>query len=143
MSGLSLPSLNVRNLLRKYDLHPSKGLGQNFLQDNLALQMIVRVAELKPADTVLEIGPGFGSLTRYLALSAGTVIAVELDRKLFPALGEVLAPYKNVQLVQGDILKIDPAGIISRPGYVVVANIPAGSRPYPPAHGADGAKRSG
>ena len=124
MSGLSLPSLNVRNLLRKYNLHPSKGLGQNFLQDNLALQMIVRVAELKPADTVLEIGPGFGSLTRYLALSAGTVIAVELDRKLFPALGEVLAPYKNVQLVQGDILKIDPAGIISRPGYVVVANIP-------------------
>ena len=124
MSGLSLPPLNVRNLLRKYDLHPSKGLGQNFLQDNLALQMIVRVAELKPADTVLEIGPGFGSLTRYLALSAGTVIAVELDRKLFPALGEVLAPYKNVQLVQGDILKIDPAGIISRPGYVVVANIP-------------------
>ena len=87
MSGLSLPPLNVRNLLRKYDLHPSKGLGQNFLQDNLALQKIVRVAELKPLDTVLEIGPGLGSLTRYLALSAGTVIAVDLDRKLFPALG--------------------------------------------------------
>ncbi len=124
MNGPSLPPLNIRALLRRYDLHPSKGLGQNFLQDNQALQKIVRAAELVPADAVLEIGPGLGSLTRYLALSASSVIAVELDRKLFPALETVLGPYKNVRLVQGDILKLDPAELMEAPGFIVVANIP-------------------
>jgi 16S rRNA (adenine1518-N6/adenine1519-N6)-dimethyltransferase len=133
MNGLSLPPLNVPALLRRYDLRPSKGLGQNFLQDNRALQKIVAAAELEQNDVVLEIGPGLGSLTRYLALSARSVTAVELDRKLFPALESVLAPYKNVRLVQGDILKLDPAGLMEAPGeevpvaargYVVVANIP-------------------
>ncbi len=124
MIGLSLPPLNVRELLRKHDLHPSKGLGQNFLQDNQALQKIMSAAELKQDDAVLEIGPGLGSLTRYLALSARTVTAVELDRKLFPALEHILAPYKNIRLVQGDILKLNPAEIIKETGYIVVANIP-------------------
>ena len=124
MNGLSLPTLNIPTLLRRYDLHPSKGLGQNFLQDNLSLRKIVNMADLGPAEAVLEIGPGLGSLTRYLALSAHSVTAVELDRKLFPALESVLAPYKNVRLVQGDILKLDPAELMERPGYVVVANIP-------------------
>ncbi len=124
MIGLALPPLNIPELLRRYDLRPSKGLGQNFLQDNQALQNIVNAADLSPEDEVLEIGPGLGSLTRYLALSARSVTAVELDRKLFPALKSVLAPYKNIRLVQGDILKIDPAEIIKKAGYVVVANIP-------------------
>ena len=124
MTGLSLPPLNIPALLRRYDLHPSKGLGQNFLEDNHALQKIVNAADLRSEDAVLEIGPGLGSLTRYLALSARSVTAVELDRKLFPALESVLAPYKNVRLVQGDILKLDPAGLMESAGYVVVANIP-------------------
>jgi 16S rRNA (adenine1518-N6/adenine1519-N6)-dimethyltransferase len=124
MTGLSLPPLNVAALLRQYDLRPSKGLGQNFLQDTLALQKIVSAAELGPADDVLEIGPGLGGLTRYLALSARSVTAVELDRKLFPALQSVLAPYQNVRLVQGDILKLEPADLINSPDYLVVANIP-------------------
>ncbi len=124
MNGLSLPPLNIPALLRRYDLRPSKGLGQNFLQDNYALQKIVSAADLEPATAVLEIGPGLGSLTRYLALSARSVTAVELDRKLFPALESVLAPYKNVRLVQGDILKLDPADLMDTLGYVVVANIP-------------------
>jgi len=64
MTDLSLPPLNVAALLRQYDLRPSKGLGQNFLQDNRALQKIVSAAELGPADDVLEIGPGLGGLTR-------------------------------------------------------------------------------
>jgi len=81
-------------------------------------------ANLEPEDEVLEIGPGLGSLTRYLALSARFVTAVELDRKLFPVLESVLAPYKNIRLVQGDILKINPAELIEKTGYVVVANIP-------------------
>ncbi|HEX7620160.1 MAG TPA: 16S rRNA (adenine(1518)-N(6)/adenine(1519)-N(6))-dimethyltransferase RsmA [Anaerolineales bacterium] len=124
MNGLSLPPLNIPALLRRYDLRPSKGLGQNFLQDNQALQKIVSAAGLEPEDSVLEIGPGLGSLTRYLALSARSVTAVELDRKLFPALESVLAPYNNVRLVQGDILKLDPAEIMEAADYVVVANIP-------------------
>ncbi|MBE3037670.1 MAG: ribosomal RNA small subunit methyltransferase A [Chloroflexi bacterium] len=124
MNGLSLPPLNIPALLRRYDLRPSKGLGQNFLQDNHALQEIVSMADLGPADVVMEIGPGLGSLTRYLALSARSVTAVELDRKLFPALESVLAPYNNVRLVQGDILKLNPAELMETPGYIVVANIP-------------------
>jgi 16S rRNA (adenine1518-N6/adenine1519-N6)-dimethyltransferase len=124
MNGLSLPPLNIPALLRRYDLRPSKGLGQNFLQENTTLQKIVSAADLGLADDVLEIGPGLGSLTRYLALSARSVTAVELDRKLFPALESVLAPFKNVRLVQGDILKLDPAQLMETPGYIVVANIP-------------------
>jgi 16S rRNA (adenine1518-N6/adenine1519-N6)-dimethyltransferase len=124
MTNLSLPPLNVAALLRQYDLRPSKGLGQNFLQDNCALQKIVSAADLGPADDVLEIGPGLGSLTRYLALSARFVTAIELDRKLFPALQSVLAPYQNVRMVQGDILELDPADLVDSPGYLVVANIP-------------------
>jgi 16S rRNA (adenine1518-N6/adenine1519-N6)-dimethyltransferase len=124
MNSLSLPPLDIPVLLRRYDLHPSKGLGQNFLQDNQALQEIVSAAKLSSEEMVLEIGPGLGSLTRYLALSARSVTAVELDRKLFPALEHILAPYKNIRLVQGDILKINPVELIKNPGYVVVANIP-------------------
>ncbi len=124
MTGLSLPPLNVAALLQQYDLHPSKGLGQNFLQDNGALQKIISAADLEPGDDILEIGPGLGSLTRYLALSAHFVTSVELDRKLFPALRSVLAPYQNVRLVQGDILELNPADLVDSPGYLVVANIP-------------------
>jgi len=124
MTGLSPPPLNISALLRRYDLRPSKALGQNFLQDNRALQKIICAANLEPGETVLEIGPGLGSLTRYLALAVRSVTAVELDRKLFPALESILAPYKNVRLVQGDILKLDPADLMETPEYVVVANIP-------------------
>lgn len=124
MNGLSLPSLSIPTLLRRFNLNPSKGLGQNFLQDDRALQKIISMADLDPAEAVLEIGPGLGSLTRYLALSALSVTAVELDRKLFPALESVLALYKNVRLVQGDILKLNPAELMETSGYVVVANIP-------------------
>ena len=124
MTGLSLPPLNIPALLRRYHLRPNKGLGQNFLQDNHVLQKIVSAADLGPAEAVLEIGPGLGSLTRYLALSARSVTAVELDRKLFPALESVLSPYKNVRLVQGNILKLNPAELMATPGYIVVANIP-------------------
>jgi len=124
MTGLSLPPLNIPALLRQYGLRPSKGLGQNFLQDNHALHKIVNAAKLEPVDNVLEIGPGLGGLTRYLALSAKSVTAIELDQLLFPALKAMLAPYANVHLVQGDILKLDPADFMDSEGYVVVANIP-------------------
>ncbi len=124
MTELGLPPINIRSTLRRYDLHPSKGLGQNFLQDQAALQKIVQAAGITRDDRVLEIGPGLGSLTRYLALLARSVTAVELDRKLITVLESVLAPYKNVRLVQGDILKLDVNALMEGQGYIVVANIP-------------------
>ncbi len=88
MTGLSLPPLNIPQLLKQFGLRPRVGLGQNFLQDNLALQEIVRAANLRPSDDVLEIGPGLGNLTRYLALAAHHVTAVELDLGPVPGSGK-------------------------------------------------------
>jgi 16S rRNA (adenine1518-N6/adenine1519-N6)-dimethyltransferase len=124
MTGSALPPLNVPALLRQHDLHPSKGLGQNYLLDEAILQRITDAAALNPADIVLEIGPGLGSLTRHLARAAGTVLAVELDRKLIPVLETVLADFKNVRLIQGDVLELDLHTAVPAEGYRVVANIP-------------------
>jgi 16S rRNA (adenine1518-N6/adenine1519-N6)-dimethyltransferase len=118
------PPLNAADLLKQYGLHADKRLGQNFLQDPFALEKIVQAAEVQPTDTVLEIGPGLGSLTRYLAAAAQKVVAVELDDRLFPPLEAVLAPYENIQLFHGDILDIQPNEIVDKRDYLVVANIP-------------------
>jgi 16S rRNA (adenine1518-N6/adenine1519-N6)-dimethyltransferase len=123
-SPVASPGLNVPELLRRYGLHPEKSLGQNFLIDDAALRRVVEAAGIEAGDEVLEIGPGLGGLTRYLAVHARQVVAVELDGSLFPPLREVLAPYPNVRLVQGDILDLDPAEWMASSGYVVVANIP-------------------
>lgn len=126
-------SFDVRSLLKQYGIQPSKGLGQNFLVDRHALERIVEVSNLSPADAVLEVGPGLGVLTRELAERAGTVVAVELDRKMLAVLRERLAGYANVHLVQGDILEIDPVqAMVDALGdtsgealrYKVVANLP-------------------
>lgn len=119
-----IPPINTTNLLKQYGLHADKRLGQNFLQDPYALEKIVQAAGIHPTDTVLEIGPGLGSLTRYLAAAAQKVIAVELDEKLFPPLEAVITPYQNIQLVHADILEIEPKEFIEQPDYLVVANIP-------------------
>jgi 16S rRNA (adenine1518-N6/adenine1519-N6)-dimethyltransferase len=116
--------LNTSALLKQYGLHPDKKLGQNFLQDPFALESIAAAAEIQPMDIVLEIGPGLGSLTRYLAVSARQVVAVELDADLIPPLKAVTKPYKNIRIIHGDILKISPKELIHEPGYLVVANIP-------------------
>jgi len=120
----TLPPLNVHAILRKYQLFPKKGLGQNFLVDATALERIIQAAEIPPGCTVLEVGPGLGSLTRYLALSADRVVAVELDSALIAVLEEVLQEMPNVEVVHGDILELDPARLIGMDGYWVVANIP-------------------
>jgi 16S rRNA (adenine1518-N6/adenine1519-N6)-dimethyltransferase len=119
-----IPPLNVGFLLKKYGLKPHKGLGQNFLQDPIALEKITSAAQIQPTDTVLEIGPGLGSLTRYLAEAAKEVVAVELDQHLLPPLKSVLAPYQNVRVIHGDILALSPGDLIAEPGYIVAANIP-------------------
>jgi 16S rRNA (adenine1518-N6/adenine1519-N6)-dimethyltransferase len=119
-----IPPLNASALLKQYNLRPHKGLGQNFLQDPLALEEIASAADIQSSDTVLEIGPGLGSLTRYLALSAKEVVAVELDEHLLPPLRAILSPYQNVRLIHNDILKISPKDLNLENDYVVVANIP-------------------
>lgn len=116
--------LNIPALLQQFNLRPSKSLGQNFLVDEKALQIITQIAEISPEDIVLEIGPGFGSLTRHLARLAHQVVAVELDNRLSPALQQVLIPYSNVRIVVGDILSQDINELIQSPTYLVVANIP-------------------
>lgn len=124
MSISNIPPLNAAELLKRHGLRAHKGLGQNFLQDPLALEKIIAAAEIQPADSVLEIGPGLGSLTRYLAAFANEVVAVELDGNLLPPLKTVLTPYQNIRLVHGDILELSPKDLIAKEGYLVVANIP-------------------
>lgn len=121
---MNIPPLNVSAVLKRFGLRADKSLGQNFLQDERALEQIARAAEIQPADTVLEIGPGLGSLTRYLAASARDVVAVELDERLLRPLESILAPHQNIRVVHGNILDISPGDLIAQPEYLVVANIP-------------------
>lgn len=116
--------MDVRTLLRRYNLDPYKGLGQNFLVDQNALKQIVESADIGREDTVLEIGAGLGNLTRLLAQAARRVVAVEIDRKLIPPLQEVMSRHANCEIIEGDILELNPAVIIDESGYLVVANIP-------------------
>lgn len=115
---------SIPALLKRYGLKPQKGLGQNFLSDPGSLQKVIRAADIQPEDTVLEIGPGLGSLTHLIAQAASRVIAVELDIHLVGALEDILQPYPHVELIQADILEVNLNKLFSRPGYLVVANIP-------------------
>ena len=122
--------MDIKPLLRQFDLRPKKSLGQNFLVDEHALSNIVQAAGVTRQDVVLEIGPGLGSLTRHLADAARQVIAVEIDRTLIPPLRSVLSTRSNVSIVEGDILRLDPTELLSHhptgelAHYKVVANIP-------------------
>ena len=121
---MNLEPLHVPELLRRYNLRPQKSLGQNFLVDHNALLKIIRDAEVSEDDLILEIGAGLGGLTRLLAVHAKAVTAIEIDKDLLPALEAVTQPFKNVRLIQGDILEIRPADLFIGGGYKVVANIP-------------------
>lgn len=105
---------SVFALIREHGLDPKKSLGQNFLIDESHLAAIAAAADLTPADTVLEIGPGLGVLTRHLAQQAGRVVAVELDDRLLPILRQRFAPQPHVSFVHADILEIAPAEIFQR-----------------------------
>lgn len=120
----TVPPLDAHAVLKRFGLRADKSLGQNFLQDSSALERIARAAEIQSEDSVLEIGPGLGSLTRYLALAAKEVVALELDPDLIPPLRAVLTPYPNVRVAQGDILKTDVSELIHKKDYLVAANIP-------------------
>ncbi len=121
----SIPVLDAAAILKQHRLRPDPKLGQNFLQDPEALQRIVAAAGVSPTDVVLEIGCGLGHLTRYLAVSAQRVVAVELDRRLAALATEILGPYRNVQVISGDILALSPTLLDLPADYLVAANIPS------------------
>ena len=118
----------IRDLLARHGFHFSKSMGQNFLIDP---EVPRRIAEASGADAgrgVLESGPGSGPLTAELAQRAGKVVAVELDRALLPVLAETMAPYPNVEVVPGDVLKLDLTAIAAEKFQgltpIVCANLP-------------------
>lgn len=123
IQDLAAPS-QMKSLLKKHDFHFKKSLGQNFLTDRHILEKIVKAADIGPDDLVLEVGPGAGVLTRYLAEKAKKVVAVELDRTLLPVLTESLADFSNVEIMQGDVLQVDLRQIMQEGSWKVVANLP-------------------
>lgn len=127
MADLGIPQ-NTVEVLQKYNFHIQKKYGQNFLIDTGVLKRIVGAAEITGEDCVLEIGPGLGTMTQYLAECAGEVVAVEIDKNLIPILEETLSGYDNVTLVNADILKVDINKIVEEKNQgrpiKVVANLP-------------------
>lgn len=119
----------TKAIIKKYGLSLKKSLGQNFLVDQNILHNIVRAAQLNSSTGVLEIGPGIGALTEQLATAAGKVVAVEIDQRLIPVLGDVMEPYKQVKIMHGDILKLDLPQLFAEEyseleEVSVVANLP-------------------
>ena len=127
MATLGIPQ-NTIAVLQKYNFTFQKKYGQNFLIDSHVLEKIMDAAEIGKDDCVVEIGPGIGTMTQYLAERAGEVVAVEIDKNLIPILTETLADYKNVSIINEDILKVDLNRIVEeknggRP-VKIVANLP-------------------
>lgn len=119
---------NTIEVLQKYNFSFQKKFGQNFLIDTHVLDKIIRAADITKDDMVLEIGPGIGTMTQYLAEAAGKVTAVEIDRNLIPILSDTLSAYDNVTIINEDVLKLDLRRIADeenggRP-IKVVANLP-------------------
>jgi 16S rRNA (adenine1518-N6/adenine1519-N6)-dimethyltransferase len=112
-----------KSILRRHGLTVKKSLGQNFIYDDHLLSRIVAAAHIESGDQVLEIGPGLGSLTHFLASKANRVVALELDERLIPILAQELAAEENVVLVHGDILTFDLSKYFEA-GFKVVGNLP-------------------
>ena len=106
MATLGNPQETIA-VLQKYGFNFQKKFGQNFLIDTHVLDKIIAAAEIGPDDFVLEIGPGIGTMTQYLAESAREVVAVEIDKNLIPILEDTLSAYDNVTVINEDILKVD------------------------------------
>ena len=127
MATLGNPK-NTIEVLQKYHFNFQKKFGQNFLINTSILEEIIDAAEITREDFVLEIGPGIGTMTQYLAEAAREVVAVEIDTNLIPILGDTLSAYDNVEVMNADILKVDIAKLADeRNGgkpIKVVANLP-------------------
>ena len=117
-------SQKTKDILRAHNMSAKKKYGQNFLIDRSILRGIVSAAEISKEDNVLEIGPGLGTLTQYLCEAAGSVIAIEIDKDLIPVLEETLSVYRNVQVINEDVLKIDVKNLFNGEPFKVVANLP-------------------
>lgn len=119
---------NTIEILQKYQFNFQKKFGQNFLIDTHVLDKIIRAADITKKDMVLEIGPGIGTMTQYLAEAAGKVVAVEIDKNLIPILSDTLGGYDNIRIINDDVLKVDIRKLADeenagRP-IKVVANLP-------------------
>lgn len=128
MATLGIPQ-NTIAVLQKYNFNFQKKFGQNFLIDTRVLERIIESAEITKEDCVLEIGPGIGTMTQYLAEAAREVVAVEIDKNLIPILqNDTLAAYDNVTIINDDILKVDINKIVQEKNngqpIKVVANLP-------------------
>ena len=127
MATLGIPS-NTIAVLQKYNFNFQKKFGQNFLIDTHVLEKIMNAAQITKDDCVVEVGPGIGTMTQYLAERAGHVVAVEIDKALIPILSDTLSEYDNVEVLNEDILKVDLNRLVQeknggRP-IKVVANLP-------------------
>lgn len=127
MATLGIPS-NTIEVLQKYHFNFQKKFGQNFLIDTHVLEKIMNAAQISKDDCVVEVGPGIGTMTQYLAERAGHVVAVEIDKALIPILSDTLSAYDNVEVINEDILKVDLNHLVQeknggRP-IKVVANLP-------------------
>ena len=127
MANLGNPK-NTIEIIQKYEFMFQKKFGQNFLIDTHVLEKIISAAGITKNDCVLEIGPGIGTMTQYLAENAGHVVAVEIDRNLIPILKETLADYDNVTVINEDILRVDVKALAEEYNggkpIKVVANLP-------------------
>lgn len=119
---------NTIEVLQKYKFNFQKKFGQNFLIDTHVLDKIIASAEITKDDFVLEIGPGIGTMTQYLAQAAGEVVAVEIDKNLIPILEDTLSGYENVSVINDDVLKVDIEALARERNdgkpIKVVANLP-------------------
>ena len=119
---------NTIEVIQKYDFDFQKKFGQNFLIDERVLEKIISAAEVNKEDFVLEIGPGIGTMTQYLACAARKVVAVEIDKALIPILEDTLSDYDNARVINNDVLKVDIAKLAEEENggkpIKVVANLP-------------------
>lgn len=127
MANLGIPA-NTIAVLQKYHFNFQKKFGQNFLIDTRVLEKIIEESRITKEDCVLEIGPGIGTMTQYLAEHAKEVVAVEIDKALIPILEDTLSAYDNVTVINDDILKVDINQIVQEKNHgkaiKVVANLP-------------------
>lgn len=127
MADLGNPT-KTTEILKKYQFHFQKRYGQNFLIDSHILEKIVQASDITKEDFVLEIGPGIGTMTQYLAEAAGWVTAVEIDKTLIPVLQDTLSAYQNVTVINADILKLDLHALVKEKNnnnpIKIVANLP-------------------
>jgi 16S rRNA (adenine1518-N6/adenine1519-N6)-dimethyltransferase len=124
MKGFLTPK-EIKNLLEEYGASPRKSLGQNFLINAKIRDDILKTAELKKSDVVLEVGPGLGVMTESLSRKVKKVIAVETDKKLVEILREIFRNSPNIEIIKGDILKLNPEALgFKTYNYKIVANLP-------------------